>query len=991
VTSGLRAVVIGCVFAIAGVSPARAAITDYLGKPVAAVRFVVEGRDTADPSLSDLVETRVGRPVSMTDVRESLAHLYNLGRFEDVRVDASLEAAGVTIRYDLSPVHPVSGVAFTWKPVAPGVDEDRLRRAVAERGGSSLRVGRAAELALAVKDALRERGYLNAAVTPGVQVSHAPHTTTLVFTIEPGPRTVLGTLNVTGSPGVPVPDVLKQLGLAPGAPYESGELNARIEKYLSGVRSRGYYEARVMPAVSLADGDRVANLTVAVERGPHVRVVFAGDPLPENRHADLVPVEREASVSEDLLEDSTNRIAEFLRAQGYRDAAAPHTRIEMDGELTVTFKVSRGPAFRVARVDISGTSALALSTFEAGLRLRGGLPYSAAALDADVAAIEDAYRRSGFVGVKADSGVEPQAAAPGAPIPVVVRIIVREGVQTLVGAVTFGGNQAVNEAAMRELVTLKTGAAFVPAQLAADREAILLRYLNLGFENAAVDVKPDVTRDGTRTDLLFTVREGVQILVDHVIIVGNARTSTETIEQELQLRAGDPLGREAMFESQRRLSALGLFRRVTVTAVGHGDERRRDLLVSVDEAAMTTMAYGGGLEGGRKIVQEVNGQAGERFEFAPRASIELARRNLFGKNRSATLFANGSLPLRVSGDPTAATETSIAQYRVGGTYREPRVFDTQADAFIDVTSEQQVRSSFDFRRSGANVALARRFSPAVTVSGGYQIQRTETFNLPISLTDQSLINRVFSTYRLSSFLASIAHDTRNDPIDATSGQLFSVDGQLAAQAIGSEIGFIKSRFTAQMFRMLPKAHRTVFAASARLGLATGFPHPVRDKNHEIVVGPDGEPIITEDLDLSSRFYAGGDTTVRGFALDAVGIRHDPADPTVDTLDKNGFPVGGNAVLILNGELRAPVRGGLQAVGFVDTGQVFQRVTKMDLGELRTAAGIGLRYKSPIGPIRFDLGFKLFGLQSFVVENPPAPPTRQEEGRMEWFVTFGQAF
>ena len=89
VRRGLRALGLGCTLVLAGASPARAAVTDYLGKPIAAVRFVVEGRDTADPSLSDLVETRVGQLLSMRDVRESLVHLYSLGRFEDVRVDAS--------------------------------------------------------------------------------------------------------------------------------------------------------------------------------------------------------------------------------------------------------------------------------------------------------------------------------------------------------------------------------------------------------------------------------------------------------------------------------------------------------------------------------------------------------------------------------------------------------------------------------------------------------------------------------------------------------------------------------------------------------------------------------------------------------------------------------------------------------------------------------------------------------------------------------------
>jgi outer membrane protein insertion porin family len=962
--------VLGCVLAAAAASPALGAVADFLGKPVAAIRFVVEGHETVDPSLSDLVETRVGQSLSMRDVRESLVHLYSLGRFEDVRVDATLTANGVTVQYDLSPVHPVSQIAFTWKGAAPGVDEDRLRRAVSERGGSSLKLGRAGEMALAVKDAMRERGYLNASVTPGTQVSHSPHTTILVFTIEPGPRTVLGALTVTGSPGVAPAELLRQLGLVTGAPYETAVLSARIEKYLAGVRSRGYYEAKVTPTASLADNDRVANLTVAVEQGPHVRIVFAGDPLPQNKHEELVPVEREASVGEDLLEDSTNRIAEYLRAQGYRDAAAPHTQMEVNGELVITFNVARGPAFRVARVDISGNSALPASTFAPALRLREGMPYSAAGLDADVATIEDAYRRAGFVGVKADSGIEPQTAAPGTPVPLIVRIIVREGVQTLVGAVTFVGNKAVDEGEMRNLVTLKTGVPFVPAQAAADRAAVELRYLNLGFETVNVEVKPAVSRDGTRADLQFDVREGPQVTVDHVIIVGNARTSLETIEAELRLRAGDPIGREAMFESQRRLSALGLFRRVNITEVGHGDERRRDLLVSVEEAAMTTIAYGGGLEGGRKVVQEVNGQAGERFEFAPRASIELSRRNLFGKNRSATLFASGSLPLRVSGEPTAATDTSIPQYRVGGTYREPRVFDTLADAYLDVTFEQQIRSSFDFRRRAASAVLARRLSPTLTVTGSYQIQRNEVFNNTVDPTQQPLIDRTFPEVRLSSFLGSIAHDTRNDPSDATSGHLLSADGQIAARAIGSEIGFVKSRFTAQMFRTIQKTRGIVFAGSARLGLASGFPRVAEDQN--------GQPQVIDDLDASSRFYAGGDTTIRGFALDSVGVRYDPPrTPNIDTLDSNGFALGGNAVLIVNGELRVPVRGGLQIAEFIDSGNVFQRVTTMDLTQMRTAVGFGVRYKSPIGPIRVDLGFKV---------NP-----RPDEQLTAWFVTFGQAF
>ena len=245
IASGLALLVVGVSAA------ARAAVGDYLGKPVTSVRLVVEGRDTTEPAVTQVVETRVGGPLSMTEVRESIAHLFSLGRFEDVRVDASLAGNGVALRYELSPAHPVSKIEFAGTLRAPGVDEGQLRRAVAGRYGVSPPLGRAAELAGLVADALRERGYLHADVTPRAEITHAPERATLVFTINPRARTRVGTIDVNGPPGVSRAQVLEQLGLAAGSPYERDALGARIDKYLEGRRAQGYYEAKLVPAVRL--------------------------------------------------------------------------------------------------------------------------------------------------------------------------------------------------------------------------------------------------------------------------------------------------------------------------------------------------------------------------------------------------------------------------------------------------------------------------------------------------------------------------------------------------------------------------------------------------------------------------------------------------------------------------------------------------------------------------------------------------------------------
>ena len=186
---------------------------------------------------------------------------------------------------------------------------------------------------------------------------------------------------------------------------------------------------------------------------------------------------------------------------------------------------------------------------------------------------------------------------------------------------------------------------------------------------------------------------------------------------------------------------------------------------------------------------------------------------------------------------------------------------------------------------------------------------------------------------------------------------------------GSEIGFAKGFFTGQLFRVIPHSNQIVFAANARLGLASGFPREAP--------GTDGQLTLTLDLPQSERFYAGGDTTVRGFLLDQLGVRHTPPDPVRDTIDSSGFAIGGNGLVIVNAELRAPIAHGFGVVGFVDTGNVFSGVSEIDLGELRTAVGSGIRYKSPFGPIRFDLGFKM---------------NRQPgEALTAWFISFGQAF
>jgi outer membrane protein assembly complex protein YaeT len=527
------------------------------------------------------------------------------------------------------------------------------------------------------------------------------------------------------------------------------------------------------------------------------------------------------------------------------------------------------------------------------------------------------------------------------------QIVITEGPRSLIGDLTFEGGAYMSQERLRSLVGTRPGDPFYAPRIAADREAVLLEYLNEGFASADVQVTPALSENGTRASVLFTIAEGPQTLVDHILVVGNTKTDENVIRSELLFEPGEPLGLADLNESRRRLTALGLFRRVQITELSHGTSARHDVLVTVEEAPRTTVSYGGGVEAARRRrAATPGGDAEDRLEFAPRGFFDVGRRNVGGKNRSVNLYTRSSLRQGRASEAEPDPGIGFSEYRVVGTYREPRPFGVPGDLIVTGALEQGVRTSFNFVRRGVTAELVRRLSPLVRVSGRYSFATTRTFDEELTEEEQATIDRIFPRVRLSSFSGAISRDTRNDIVEPSRGMFVSAEGSVAARALGGQVGFLKSYGQVLWFREIPGTRGIVFATRAAVGLADLFPSTVLepDENGELV-----ERTI-EDLPASERFFAGGDTTIRGFALDSVG--------TEATISDRGFPRGGNAVIVLNGEFRVPLWKSVGAAVFVDGGNVFERFGDFDLGELRGAAGFGFRYSSPIGPIRLDLGFNM---------------------------------
>ena len=924
-----------------------ASVDEYVGKPVLEVRFVSEGRPVPDSALLDLVETRVGPPLSMRQIRESVLHLFTLGRFQDVQVDATPLQQGVALRYELIPLQVVERLEFQG---LLGLSRGRLRGSIVERYGPNPRFDVVDEAVQTLTDLYRDQGYLNARVVADVERSLEQDT--MVFEINAGARVRIGTVDLEGAPLGPPAPVLARLNVRPGQVYDREAIERRLSDYESELRSRRYFEAELEHTAVVREDGRSVDVTLRVEPGRRVTVAFEGDPLPARDRADLVPIAREGSVDEDLLEDAGLRIEDYLRAQGYWQAQVSHSREAAGNELSIVFDVEQGARYIVRDVEITGNAAVTIEEVQALLRVRPGEPFLQAEFDASVVEIVELYRRLGYAQVQVQQTM-PEIARPAAAdeevIAVIPRIVIDEGEPTTIGSIAFDGNEDPTDADLRAAIQSRPDDAYYDAQIAADGDAISLFYLNNGYEAVSVDVGRTPSADGRAIEVLFTIREGPQIIVDHVLIVGNRQIAASTIRREIALEEGEPLGLAEVFETRRRLNRLGLFRRIDIREFSHGGGNRRDVVIVVDEAPATSVAYGAGLEVSQRLRRESGtaGQAVERLEFAPRGFFEIGRRNLWGRNRSVDLFTRVSFRPSDPQDPGQGSNLGFNEYRVLGTYQESRAFGFSGNVFVNAFVEKSIRSSFNLFRRGIHAELRRSIQPTVSISAGYSFDQNRLSEERFDPTDKLLIDRLFPTVVLSTFSTALVRDMRDDPFEPTGGSLIVLDVEVAGRRIGSEVGFAKTVMQGFVYRRWPGSRRVIIAAGVQLGLARGFPL---------------EGVVTDNgptLPASERFFAGGDTTVRGFALDRLGddASH-AASGTEPTIDQDGFPKGGNALIVLNSEIRFPVWRDLGAVAFLDAGNVFDRVASLDLGRIRGGAGFGIRYRSPIGPIRVDLGFKL---------------------------------
>lgn len=535
---GLVVILSLCACAALSAQPATTQVADVRGQPVTAIRVEVDGVRSPDPSLPALLDVVVGRPLDPSQVRSSIEHLVHLQRFATVDLLAEPAPGGVAVIVQLTSAQRIEDVRVegALKPF-----DTAILRAIRERIGSAALISETGDAVAAVQDVLGARGYLRPQIGTRLDPTSRREIVTLVVTGDPGTRWQVARLAITGIPAPEQAAAIRALGFTSGMPYDRDAMDEAVRRYTSRLRASGYYEAVVRTTPEPGQASTAIDLTVDVTRGPLVVLTFEGDSLPEAARRELVPVREEASVDEDLLEDSRNRITEWLQERGYWRARVSYSRRQTATGLEVVFTIARGRVYRVRSVLIGGAQALPEASLRQRVAIQPDDPFVPSVLAAGIASITQLYQNSGFPAVRVEQAlvdVSAPSLSPDVPGDLEIRLRVTEGTRATVSRITFEGVQALDEAALRTALTLSPGQPFSSAAVVASREAVLRRYLDEGYRQAQIEARLDNGAATGAIGVTFVLVEGRQTIVDRILVVGNVRTSEDTIRRELRIVGG---------------------------------------------------------------------------------------------------------------------------------------------------------------------------------------------------------------------------------------------------------------------------------------------------------------------------------------------------------------------------------------------------------------------------------------------------------------------
>jgi outer membrane protein insertion porin family len=773
-------------------------------------------------------------------------------------------------------------------------------------------------------------------------------------------------IRVAGNRRITSEDILAYLTEKPGQVFSPEALSKDVRE----LWNSGFFDDIEVDLEREAGG---VSLRFLVRERPNIsEIEFDGNKeIDTDDLLEAIEVKSNSIISYPAIQRSIQKIRDKYAEQGYFLAEVTSEVLPLkNNEAKIKFKVTEHSRVTVRRVTFIGNDSVGdeelravMFTGNPGFFAFGsGGPFRQDAFERDMAVISALYYDRGYLQVSINTprvmltpdrnGVELSITIEEGPRYKIRRFRVFERDAEGKEIEPVGGRRK-----LRTLIRAESGSYFNRAQLLEDLQAVRTLYRDAGFANVLADPETTLDPASREVDVVVPILRGPLVRFGRIEVQGNTKTRDKVIRRELEIVEGDKFSETNLERSRRRVTALGYFERVDMTTQDDGNDRI-SVLVEVAEKPTGTFQVGAGFSSIENFI----------------ATAQIQQANLFGNGQSLSLNA------QLSGIRTL----------VNVRYFEPYLLDSPVGFTVDLFEQLRIYNDFSQgTRGGALTFGYPLIDPELSASLTYTLQRdtvstetTSTFlqgGSSLSAFNRLPLANLFNDGITSSLRPALTWDTRDNRLFPTSGVLLRASTEVAISALGSTNEFLRNRFTGQFY--YPLGGGLVVKLNTQVGLVTS-------------PSADGVPIF-------ARFFLGGIVDVRGFRFRSLG----PRAPLTESTDPNSLPIvnganiGGNLMYYDNLELEFPILEdvGIRGVVFTDAGNAWNLEGvycqagarplydelnpcfdfPKDLLNLRTSWGFGLRWFSPLGPLRFEYGF------------PFAPLPFEEKRRFEF--TIGNFF
>ena len=699
---------------------------------------------------------------------------------------------------------------------------------------------------------------------------------------------------------ISTPTILSKVKTQIGSVFSQDKLNEDIKN----LYATGYFTDI---NADLQDEDGGVVISFIVTEKPLLKeIIFRGNQhMKSERLRRLMDSQIDQPLNYVQLKQDVDEIENFYIKEGYHLAIVKEEiMVDKDtNEARVFVLVDEGGRYRISSIRVNGNKAIATKTILKSIQTKRDALFTSGFFDdskfkSDIRTIKQLYADKGYADVEVNYDVEYDKNKNT----MTILLDIYEGDKYTVGMIEIKGNRVIDIKAIELTLKMKSGSTFTPYKLENDVAGINELYFEKGYISARTIPEVVFNKEKQQMDITYNITENELAYIEKIIIRGNDKTKDIVIRRELKIKPGGVFDGTQLKRSKQNLNNLGYFEEITYDTAPGSTPNKKDLIINVKETKTGQVSFGAGYSSVDKFI----------------GFVELQQRNFDWRNWPT--FTGDGQKLSIRAELGSEKEC----YDIS--FTEPWLFNKPISFGFDFYNRYRSRNLYALQRLGGDVRLGKRINDNIRIGTMYKLEQVKLGNIPYWATMDHLpdVWEEEGEHTISTLQFTLVRDTRDSSYNPKSGGVIDNTLEIAGGPFGGDRDFVKYRGELDWY--FTHFENFTFETRLRAGMADKYDN-------------------TNMVPIYERFYAGGANTIRGYKERHIG-------PKI-----SGEPIGGDSMLIGNLEYTFPVMKNIKGAVFYDIGNVWSDIGDMGK-DFKSSVGLGVRVKTPIGPVKVDYGYGL---------------------------------